>query len=475
MTSSQISPALVGGDADATANTEFMYTLLDKYTRDFPSHKPSSDVVNGLPVKECILVTNCSSLLGDVVISLLSVMQEVEIIYVLHAIDATLVHHHAVPQRSLLDSKAGAAVFWARSRVRYLDATISGSDFGLSKEIYGEISRSVTHIIHIPSPLDCNSTLASYETNLRTLRNVVNFALSSPLTLPPRLIFVSSDCVFLNVDLTQSQRETFVDAKIAVGNPYGEFLWCSEQLLALASRTTSLSATTVRTGQIVGQERGAWDLYGWVPSLIKSSINLGCIPMFSESVSWMRVEDVANALIELRNTPSNLSPLHIAHPRPVSWKVLFTPLIKKYGLQPVTLSFWHNRLAQSTGAWAIAQSNDDSRGTCAVFPDGININSQTGEDTIRVDQRSAGNPSLVGVVMDPAPYFAAFFHTTNQTNLKLIRDGKSFAEAMGIPRLDITKSQTIAAKHSLGRVKAFGAEDMLRSVTYWEKLGFLPS
>lgn len=139
MTSSQISPALVGGDADATANTEFMYTLLDKYTRDFPSHKPSSDVVNGLPVKECILVTNCSSLLGNVVISLLSVMQEVEIIYVLHAIDATLVHHHAVPQRSLLDSKAGAAVFWARSRVRYLDATISGSDFGLSKEIYGEV------------------------------------------------------------------------------------------------------------------------------------------------------------------------------------------------------------------------------------------------------------------------------------------------------------------------------------------------
>lgn len=189
----------------------------------------------------------------------------------------------------------------------------------------------------------------------------------------------------------------------------------------------------------------------------------------------MRAQDIANALVELRNTPSNLSPLHIAHPHPVSWKVLFTPLIKKYGLQPVTLSFWHNRLAQSTGAWVVAQNDDESRGTCAVLPDGIDINSLKGKDTIRVDQRPAGNPSLVGVVLDPAPYFAAFFRTTNQTNLKLIGDGKSFAEAMGIPRLDITKSQTIAAKHSLSRVKPFGAEDILRSVTYWEKLGFLPS
>ena len=68
---------------------------------------------------------------------------------------------------------------------------------------------------------------------------------------------------------------------MAVGTGYSESKWVGEQLLAVASRETPLSTISLRAGQIAGSDNGAWNVHEWVPSLIKSSIHLGCVPMFA--------------------------------------------------------------------------------------------------------------------------------------------------------------------------------------------------
>lgn len=44
--------------------------------------------------------------------------------------------------------------------------------------------------------VDFNSALLSFETNIRSVRNLVDFSLSSSLQDPPRLLFISSVAVF---------------------------------------------------------------------------------------------------------------------------------------------------------------------------------------------------------------------------------------------------------------------------------------
>ena len=130
---------------------------------------------------------------------------------------------------------------------------------------------------------------------------MIDFALTSPRAEPPRLMFMSSisvlrrEYLILNqayrcanhhhgapdTDRTRPIKEEFVDASVAAWTGYSESKWVCEQLLALASRTTPLASVSLRVGQIAGSDNGAWNVHEWLPSLIKSSIYLGCVPMIS--------------------------------------------------------------------------------------------------------------------------------------------------------------------------------------------------
>ena len=72
--------------------------------------------------------------------------------------------------------------------------------------------------------------------------------------------------------------EKAVDATSAVGMGYSESKWVAERLLELAASKTTLRTVAVRVGQISGTSAGAWQRAEWFPSMIKSSVYLGCIP-----------------------------------------------------------------------------------------------------------------------------------------------------------------------------------------------------
>lgn len=291
---------------------------------------------------------------------------------------------------------------------------------------------------------------------------------------------------------------------MAVGTGYSESKWVCEQLLALASQKTALPSISVRAGQIAGSGNGAWNVHEWVPSLIKSSIHLGCLPALPsvssvrlssdircsrtmQNVSWMNVTSFASAILEARNVPKELSPLHLAHPRPILWNTLFEPVRAKYNLGLVPYNHWFAKLAASA---------EDITGTCDPAEGGNGTSSPPSSDdsdtasTISASEVAAsielsaratqyGRLAEMSTVLalNPAVKLLSFFSAYNNSTSLSLNDSSSSEEAMGLPQLDVTKSVTLAAKDSLSveRLPCLGPADMLRWLNYWERTGFLPS
>lgn len=73
--------------------------------------------------------------------------------------------------------------------------------------------------------------------------------------------------------------EVIVSPQSAIGTGYRESKWVCEKLAAAVAENTSLQPVVVRIGQIAGSKSGAWKASEWVPSIVKSSIHLGALPV----------------------------------------------------------------------------------------------------------------------------------------------------------------------------------------------------
>lgn len=71
---------------------------------------------------------------------------------------------------------------------------------------------------------------------------------------------------------------TLPEPDTSIGLGYGESKWVSERILSIIASKTTLTATSIRCGQMTGGQSGAWNQHEWFPSLVKSSIALGMFP-----------------------------------------------------------------------------------------------------------------------------------------------------------------------------------------------------
>jgi len=162
-------------------------------------------------------------------------------------------------------------------------------------------------------------TLASFEGNVRGTRNLIDMARSSPHAASIRFLFMSSVSSAQSWDKSKGSypEETLLDASIAAGSGYGEGKYVTERILA----QSGLQATSLRIGQVSGGlPNGAWATSDWVPILVKSSIELGALPSAPGFVSWIQMEAVAQAILDVgftRKSPPGA--LNIVHPQPIPW------------------------------------------------------------------------------------------------------------------------------------------------------------
>lgn len=148
-------------------------------------------------------------------------------------------------------------------------------------------------------PVNFNRNLASFDSHVKALSNLVRLSLLSAATRsssspPTRLLFASSIAVVgryptLNPDGLLEVPETDVGAENTAEFGYPEAKWVCERVLMAASDlygNTSpdgeeplLSTSTVRIGQMTGPEGwGAWNVNEHIPIVVRTSQALKALP-----------------------------------------------------------------------------------------------------------------------------------------------------------------------------------------------------
>jgi len=164
-----------------------LVNMVKKYSKKFEDHTPSSQ----LPAGDTIVITGTSGSIGSSVLVNCLKCPNVKHIYALNrpSVDPVKAQKAALAKRgfdpSLLDDP----------RLVILNADLAAGDLGIGGSLLEKLRTTVTHIIHAGWLINWSVDLPRFEPLIRGTRNLIDFALSSPLPTPPRIIFISSIAV----------------------------------------------------------------------------------------------------------------------------------------------------------------------------------------------------------------------------------------------------------------------------------------
>ncbi|KAI0249337.1 acetyl-CoA synthetase-like protein [Lactifluus subvellereus] len=262
---------------DLASRGRELQALVDKYTEGFPTRPTLSGSAYRLPSRDIYLLTGSTGGLGSNMLAQLLESSTVMRVYAFNR-----------PSKSGASEARQLAAFRQRGlntnllasgKLVYVEGDLSEPAFALSDKLYGEMHRSVTHIIHNAWKINLNLSLTSFEDGISGVRALVDFAITSPLMRPPHLLFVSSISVFINFENKGPvAEEALPNPVIPVGTGYSESKWVGERILDAAAERTALRPVVVRLGQVCGDGIGTWNESEWFPSLVKSALTLGCLP-----------------------------------------------------------------------------------------------------------------------------------------------------------------------------------------------------
>ena len=183
-----------------------MTDLVDKYTKNFPTHEPSG---GAMPQGDVVLITGTTGAIGSNTLAELYKSSGVAKIIVLarKAITPVLFRQKKALEERGLDPRIASS-----SKITLLEGDPALPGLGLGDDVLLELKSIVTHVLHIgmmistlPCPkltfvylgwrVDFNLGLSSFEPNVAGVRNLIDFALESELPVLPRFIFVSTIAV----------------------------------------------------------------------------------------------------------------------------------------------------------------------------------------------------------------------------------------------------------------------------------------
>ncbi|CAL1703594.1 unnamed protein product [Somion occarium] len=266
--------------------------LIAKYSANLPAAR---SVPHGTPPSEIVVVlTGSTGGLGAHLLASLLEEPNVAKVYTLNRGNDLVERQKA----SFVDRGLPVELLSSGKLVQ-LTADLSLDDIGLDSDVLKEIKCSATHIIHNAWKVDFNLSLSSFESYIANTRKFVD--LSTQFTKNVRFLFTSSIAVATGWDVSKGAvPEDVLDHQEVlskIGRGYESSKYVVEHILAKVKRSGVLDATTLRVGQISGSTKtGAWNTTEWVPSIIKSSVTLGCLPALEGVVSWVPMDVTARTI-----------------------------------------------------------------------------------------------------------------------------------------------------------------------------------
>ncbi|CCO36285.1 L-aminoadipate-semialdehyde dehydrogenase [Rhizoctonia solani AG-1 IB] len=305
-----------------------------------------------------------------------------------------------------------------------------------------DIRSEATAIIHNAWQVNFNLSLQSFEPSVCGVRNLLDLARQSIApTGCPRFMFASSIAVAGFGSPGRHLNETTVsleDGAASIG--YGQSKLVAEKLLESARRS-GLHTCIVRLGQLTGDAAsGSWSATDWVPSLVGSSVSIGCLPGAIGTVSWLPLDVAADSIIDVCVARSGTLPpiVHACHPRPVAWmdimSTLSTAMASRVGSEVPIIRFddWNRRVMEAAASFKGSESDRFAR-----FPS------------------TKIQATVNGMVW--------------ADNELRARGDASNAESGGTVRLDISTAKAISKNLRLAPELGMGYVQMW--VEYWESMG----
>lgn len=341
-----------GAAQEEASEIEEMQRLIAKYS-NFHQHKPG----NTTPERETIIVTGATGSLGAHILAQLVNRSDVRRIYCL--VRATSESSAVARVMQTLSDKR-LDISSLPNNVHCLPSDLSRSDLGLPSSVLGDLNKNLTAIIHSAWAVNFNLGVRSFEQHhIKGTWNLLNLCLDTETVAPAKLFLCSSISAAAGTPLPATIKETHIeDLSHAQNMGYARSKLVTEHILRAASQQTGMEARVFRVGQIVGDSHnGIWNTTEAIPLMIRSATTIGALPALEERPSWMPVDKVAKAIIELSRLGAADHDQQGAHAQVVyqvqncklfSWTNDLLPALKVAGLdfEVVPQREWVRRLRE---------------------------------------------------------------------------------------------------------------------------------
>ncbi|KAL4884773.1 hypothetical protein BJY04DRAFT_233049 [Aspergillus karnatakaensis] len=327
----------IGDLQDEEDELAVMSQLIDKYS-SFVATPQSGD--------EVILLTGTTGSLGVYVLSRLMQKENVKKIYCLvrasspsNALDRVLSN---LASRSLPMVNV--------SKIVAVPAQLGSEDLGLSRSVLNELRTSLTKAIHSAWAVNFTLGVRSFEVqHVKGVHNLIKLCLSSERGSPAEFYFCSSISAAAGTPLPANIAEAPVpELAHAQGMGYARSKLVAERIVRAAAEQTGMVAKVLRVGQIVGDTAtGRWNSTEAIPLMLQTAHTLRALPALDETPSWLPVDIVADAVLDLtnlNNTPSANSTAwrrfahdpqtvyHVQNARTFKWTEELLPALRAAGL-----------------------------------------------------------------------------------------------------------------------------------------------
>lgn len=295
----------VSGNADTDAAEDrclHISRLVDRFSSNFPRHVPVATTPHD-PHMFSFLITGTTGSLGSHVLASLAQRSDVHKVYCFNrpadGLDPIQRQQNAFTIRGIDHTILNEAA--AKIEIMYID--LSSPDLGLEGTVLERIRSDVTHIVHLAWQMNFNVTVDNFErTQIAGVRHLIDLALSSRRTCPPKFIFVSSIAAALGFQGDGPIPERAMDNPEVVKKEsgYGQAKYVVERVIDNAARETGLAATVIRCGQLSGSSiSGAWNMAEYIPILLLSSVESGVVPAQFPSIRWVPIDVAADVVVDL--------------------------------------------------------------------------------------------------------------------------------------------------------------------------------
>ncbi|KAJ5160926.1 uncharacterized protein N7482_007930 [Penicillium canariense] len=298
--------ALQGGQNAAAVQSEatVMAGLIEKYS-SFQKHTPGPAI---FPNTKGVILTGATGSIGAHTLYELLHDKSISTVFCLtrrpSPLEAVL---HGLGDRELYITPT------QKAKIVALNSTLDEPNFGLDPEVIQSMQKSVTQIIHAAWSVNFNLPLTQFSPHIQGLHHLLQFSLSVHRPEPAVMLFCSSISTALASPLPSIPEEPMSICNAYMG--YGQSKLIGEHIISVARRAGA-RCYSLRIGQVSGHsKKGLWNDSDALPLMVRSAIVLKALPELDHMCSWLPVDKLAAAIVEIGRACSASSRVHDASQR----------------------------------------------------------------------------------------------------------------------------------------------------------------